>query len=129
MADATVTQNTINIVKLPLDGNPIFRSAYSANWSTVGEVVAAVAGACHYITKIEVRLATATTVSIGTGTGTDAVTTLHMGPIPVDAASGIFVWTAPDGYGMKLTDATEMALETGGEAPLWIYVEGKTCKI
>jgi hypothetical protein len=127
MADATVTLNTINIKKIPVDGVDFYASAYSADWSTVGEIVAAVTGSSHYITKIIVRTATAMTISIGSGTGSDAVTTLHLGPIAVNAASGIFAWRATDGYGMKLTLSTEMALETSASGALWVYVEGKTC--
>jgi hypothetical protein len=127
MADATVTLNTINIQQIPTDGKDFVASAYSANWSTVGEIVAAVTGYSHYVTKIMVRLATATSITIGSGTGSDAVTTIHMGPIPVNAASGFFAWKASDGTGMKLTLSTELALETADAAPLWIYVEGKTC--
>ena len=128
MADATVTLNTCNVAIIPSTGRDFFASAYSANWSTVGEVVAAVAKSTHYLTRIEVRTATACTLTIGSGTGSDAVTTIHLGPIPMDAASGIFVWKAPKGYGLKLTAGTELALETSVEAPLWVYAEGFTAQ-
>ena len=127
MADATVSLNeNLNVIPLPLGGSFFTVGAYSANWSTVGEVVAAVTGSTHYITKILIRSAVTCTVSLGSGTGSDAITTLQMGPIPMNAGSGVFPWKAPDGYGMKLTASTELALETAESAPLWIYVEGIT---
>lgn len=128
MADATVTSNTINVLPIPTNGKDFAVSMYSADWSTVGEVVAAVSGSCHYIQKIMVKTATALTISIGSGTGSDAVTTLHLGPIAVNAASGTFTISFGE-RGMKLTDSTEMALETSASGALWIYVEGKTCLV
>ena len=129
MADATVTTNTLNIKQLPEAGGWFYKSLYSANWSTVGDVLAAVSGSSHYITRfiIAVQSTTDVTVTLGSGSGVDVVTTAHFGLIPMPDAGGSFEWKAPDGMGAKCTDSTEIALETSASAPLWIYIEGKTC--
>jgi hypothetical protein len=128
MADATVTTNTFTIEQLPTEGDVWHVSLYSADWSTVGVLKAAVTGKSHYITRLNVRTATTTNLSIGSGgTGTDAVTTIHIGLIPLNAACGVFPWNAPPGMGLKCTSATEITLETSGAAPLWVEVWGKTC--
>ena len=129
MADATVTTNTLTMKQLPMDGNMFYASLYSANWSTVGNVLAAVAGSSHYITRfiIAVQSTENVTVRLGSGSGVDVVTTNHFGLIPFPDLGGSLEWKAPDGMGAKCTDSTEIALETSAAAPLWIYIEGKTC--
>jgi len=129
MADATVTTNTLTMKQLPMDGNMFYASLYSANWSTVGDVLAAVTGSSHYITRFIITVVSTTdaTVTIGSGSGVDVVTTAHFGLIGVPDAGGSFEWKAPDGMGAKCTDSTEIALETSAAMPLWIYIEGKTC--
>jgi hypothetical protein len=127
MAAATVTPYTMNVVPIPVEGNEWAISRYSGEWSTVGTVYAAETGKSHYIKKIMIRCATTANFNLGSGnTGDTDVETIMIGSVPLNAASGIFTISFGE-KGMKLAAGKPLTLETNTTAPLWIYVEGKTC--
>src|SRR3990167_232227 len=125
-----ITANTFNVLAIPIIGNDWFVSLQTEDATGCEAIKAAEAGHAHYLKKIMIRADAAMDISIGSGgdAGT-AVTTVHIGPVPLDAASGIFVWSAPKGFGIKMTDALSIAIDSSAAGTLWIYAEGKTCKL
>lgn len=123
----SITANTYNIVEIPSEGNEWDVSLYSADISGCEDIKAAEAGKSHYLKRIEFRCATEMTVSIGSGETTGSVTTIHLGPIPFDAASGIFVKTFR-GKGLKCTSGLALTIDSSAEGPIAIFAEGKTCR-
>lgn len=122
-----ITTNTFDLVALPNDGVLFYKSLASEDASGAETLVAAVAGATHYITRLKVRADAAIDVTIGSGAAAGAVSTIHFGPIPLAAAYGDFVWEAPPGMGLKCTLATLIAIDAGA-GTIWIEIHGKTCK-
>lgn len=122
------TANTYNVEKLPTEGNLWYKSLYIADLSGAEEIIAAAAGKSHYLTKIVIRTATALTVTIGSGEDTSAVATIHIGPVPFDAASGVHIQTYPEGYGLKCTAGAAVVADASGDGAIWMEVYGKTCK-
>jgi len=124
-----ITPNTINVQDLPTAGADWNVSLYSADLSGCEEIKAAVARANIYLTRIQIRTATALTLTIGSGETTGAVTTIHLGPIPFDAASGFFAISFPDKKGMKCTEGLALVIDADGAGATWVYAEGRTCKL
>ncbi len=124
----TITANTYNIAELPNEGLFFYRSLQSEDVSGAEELVAAVAGATHYITDLLIRTDAAMDVSIGSGETTGSVTTVHIGPVPLDAASGIFIWKAPPGFGLKCTASSAFDIDSSAAGTIWIEARGKTCR-
>jgi len=120
-----ITTNSFTVQSLPSGGGEFHKSMYSADASDEEVVVAAVAGSSIFLTKLMLRCATACTVSIGSGSD-GTMTTLHIGPIPLDAASG-FVPLSFGGKGMRCDSGLALVLITSVAAPIWIYAEGKIC--
>ena len=120
-----ITTNSFTIQSLPSAGKDFHLSMYSADASDEEVVVAAVSGSSHFLTKLMFRSATACTVSIGSGSD-GTMTTLHLGPIPLDAASGFFSISF-GGKGMRCDSGLALVLITSATAPIMIYAEGKTC--
>lgn len=123
-----ITTNTFNIVALPAAGVLFYESQQSADVTGAETLVAAVTGSTHYITKLTVRADAAMDVSIGSGETGSAVTTVHIGPVPLDAAGGDFTWEAPQGFALKCTSATALVIDASGAGTVWIETHGKTCK-
>ena len=121
------TPNTYNIVKVPTEGQLWYKSLYIADLTGCEDIIAAVSGSYHYLTRLVIRTATAMTVTIGSGETTSAVTTAHIGPIPFDAASGLHVQTFPDGMGMKGTISLALTADASASGAIWIEAYGKTC--
>lgn len=120
------TANTFDIVRLPTEGNKWYKSLYIADLSGCEDMVAADTGRYHYLTKLVIRTATALSVTIGSGETTSACTTIHLGPIPFDAASGVHVWTAPDGMGLKGTVSLALTADASASGAIWIEAWGQT---
>jgi hypothetical protein len=123
-----ITANTFSLVTLPTDGVLFYKSLQSEDVTGTEEIAAAVTGATHYITKLSVYADAAMDVSIGSGKTGAAVTTVHFGPVPLDANHGIIFWEAPPGMGLKCTAATAIDIDATGAGTVWIEVHGKTCK-
>jgi hypothetical protein len=126
MADATVTQNTYNVVAIPTEGKEWAASAYSADWQDCGVIKAAESGYSHYIKKLMVRGATTCFISIGSGATTNAVTTIHIGPIDLNAAGGAFAISFGE-LGLKCTSGLAIYMDSSASGKLWVHCEGKTC--
>lgn len=121
-----ITANTYNIVELPHEGSIFYKSLTSEDASTTEEIIAAVTNKTHYLTHIIVHVDTTSDVVIGSGETTGAVTTAHLGTIPIDAAKGVFCWKAPKGMALKCTSGTAITISaTAGT--IFIEACGKTC--
>lgn len=123
-----ITANTFTLVTLPTDGVLFYKSLQSADVTGCEELVAAVSNKTHYITQLLIRTDAAMDITIGSGETTSAVTTTHWGPVPLDAASGIFLWKAPPGMGLKCTAATSLTIDSTASGTIWIEAYGKTCE-
>lgn len=119
--------NTINVREVPNEGNEWHASLYFADISGCEDIKAAEAGKSHYLQKLLIRTATKMTITIGSGETTSAPTTIHLGPIPLDAASGIFSISFGK-KGMKVTDDLALTIDGSAAGDVMIYAEGKTCR-
>lgn len=120
-----ITANTYNIVDIPSRANEWHVSLYSADISGCEIIKAAEAGKSHYLKRIEFRCATEMTVTIGSGANAGAVLTVHLGPIPLDAASGVFVKTFC-GKGLKCTSGLALTIDASAAGPIAIFADGGT---
>jgi hypothetical protein len=118
--------NTFNVVKLPLGGAEFYVSYPAEELTDAFEIIAGVTGKSHYITKIHVRTDAAMDINIGSGVVANAITTTHIGPIPLAAGFGFFSWNAPEDKGMKLTAGSALGIDSTADGTLWIEVWGKT---
>lgn len=82
-----ITDREIVVKIPPVDCNEQVLSMYSADLSDCEELMAAVSGKCHYISKITIYCASAITISIGAGETSDNLTTTYIGPIEFTTAS------------------------------------------
>lgn len=122
-----ITTNTCIVVAIPNNGEEFRISQYSADITGAEEILAGVAGYAHYLRKLMIRCATTTTITIGSGENASAVATIHLGPIPLNAASGIFNISFGC-EGLKFTDGASIVIDSADAAPIMIYAEGRTCK-
>ena len=127
-----ITDNAIEVVSVPFEGEEWSISMYSANL-TGGEILkAAVAGRTHYIKVLKIRCAAATVMSLGDAAAAGALTHTFLGPIPFLIASLDFDWNFSQGgqtpKAMKLTESLAFCIIQVGAGAAWIYAEGKTCK-
>ena len=123
-----ITTNTFTVVALPTAYKEWNKSLYSADLSGCEDIMAAEAGYSHYLTYLKIRSATALTITVGSGETTGAVTTIHLGPIPFDAASGIEIFTLPRGIGMKCTEGLALTVDASGAGATWIQARGVTAR-
>ena len=121
-----ITDNSIVVEKLPLNGNVWAISAYSADLSGTESLKAAVTNKSHYITKIVINCSSAITVSIGGGETTGALTATYLGPIIFSAFASTFTFDFGDDKGMKLLPSTALTIDASGAGAVSIYIEGKT---
>jgi hypothetical protein len=120
-----ITPNTITVTSVPTEGNEWAKSMYTASAADEEELIAGETGKYHYIKRLMIRTYTKTTISIGSGSD-GTMTTLHLGPIPVEAASGVFMISFGE-KGMKCDSGLALVVITTDATPIMIYVEGKTC--
>lgn len=124
-----ITSNTYNIEAIPTNAAPWYVSLQSADASGCEAIKAAVSGQYHYLTKLVIRTDAAMDISVGSGgDGGTAVTTVHIGPVPVDAASGIIVWKAPPKHGLKHTVSLSIAIDASASGTMWIEAYGYTAR-
>ena len=125
-----IVTNTYTIEALPTAGKVWYVSLASEDASGCEAIKAAESGYTHYITKLLIRTDAAMDISIGSGgDGGTAVTTVHIGPVPLDAASGIFVWKAPDRMGLKCTEGLSIAIDSSASGTIWIEAHGYSAKV
>jgi hypothetical protein len=122
-----ITSNTINVVEIPTAGADWVISMSSEDISGGETLKAAVAGSSHYIKRLMVRADAAMDITIGSGEADGAVTTIHIGPVPLDAASGYFPISFGN-KGMKCTSGATLTIDSTAAGTVWIYAEGRTCK-
>ncbi len=122
-----ITANTFNLVALPTEGVLFYKSLQSEDASGAEEILAATAGSTHYLTHLTLRGDAAIDFSVGSGESGSAVETTHIGPVPLNAAGGIFTWDAPPGMGLKFTSAAAIVVDASA-GTIWIEAHGKTCK-
>ncbi|MDD5458395.1 MAG: hypothetical protein PHF37_03275 [Phycisphaerae bacterium] len=120
--------NTFNIVNLPFEGSEFFVSFASEEITDALTLVAAVSGKSHHITRINVRTDAAMDINIGSGVVANAITTTHIGPVPLAAGFGFFGWRSPEGKAMKLTSGAALGLDSTADGTIWVEVWGRTCK-
>lgn len=124
-----ITANTFNLEYVPSAGKDWFVSLTSEDASGVEAVKAAEAGFTHYLTKLIVRTDSATDLLIGSGETTPGtIDTVHLGTIPMNAASGIYTWKAPNGMGLKFTANLAIALQASA-GTIHIEAHGRSCKV
>jgi hypothetical protein len=123
----TITANTYTMEELPTDGVLFYKSLATEDGTGAEEILAASSGHTHYLTKLQINADAAMDVSIGSGETTEAITTVHFGPIPLDATGGRFLWEAPPGMGIKCTAATAIIVDATAAGTIWIEAHGKTC--
>lgn len=126
---AAFTTNTFNIVTLPTAAKEWNLSLYNADISGCEDILAAEAGYTHYLTYLKIRTATAMTVTIGSGEDTSAVDTIHIGPIPFDAASGIEIFTTPHKKGLQFTEGAAITADASSAGAIWIEARGFSAKV
>jgi len=124
-----IVANTYNMKTIPTAGKDFHLSLQSADVSGCEAILAAESGFSHYITKLVIRADAAMDVSIGSGgDGGAAVTTVHFGPIPLDANTGYWSWKAPRGMGIKCTADLSIAIDSSASGTMWIEAHGKSCQ-
>jgi hypothetical protein len=124
-----IVANTYNMKTIPTAGKDFHLSLQSEDVSGAEAILAAESGFSHYITKLNIRADAAMDVSIGSGgdTGT-GVTTVHFGPIPLDANTGYWSWKAPRGMGIKCTANLSITIDSTAGGTIWIEAHGKSCQ-
>jgi hypothetical protein len=122
-----ITDNTINVLPIPHEGNEWAVSLYTADASGCEAIKAAETGKSHYIKKIMIYTASTITIDLGSGgDGGTAVTTPHFLTVPISATTPFIVSFGEKG--MKLTSGLSFAIDASGAGAMAIYVEGKTCR-
>jgi hypothetical protein len=124
-----ITTNTINIATPPSDGTRWYISKYSADLSGCEELVAASTGESHYLEKLVIYAQSETdiTVSVGSGETTGAVTTIHLGPIPLSDTGSHFEYDwSKENKAVKCTASASLTVDASAACPIWIYAEGVT---
>ncbi len=124
-----ITSNTLTIETPPSDGTKWFISKYSADLSDCEELVAASSGKYHYLTKLKIYAQSVAdiTVTVGSGETTGAVTTIHLGPIPLSDTGSHFEhdW-GKDNLAVKCTESLALTIDASAACPIFIYAEGVT---
>lgn len=118
-----ITTNAIVVVRPPVEGDWVVASLYSADLTGAEDLVAAVAGKCIYVRKIQVfsQSVTDVTFDIGSAQGT-GVTTIYLGPIPMpDAGGNVVIDFGPD-HCMKIAVSTSLAIDQSGACPTSVLV-------
>jgi hypothetical protein len=123
-----IVANTYNMKTIPTAGKDFYRSLQSAGVNNGEEILAAESGYSHYITKLVIRTDAAMDIEIGSGETGDDVTTVHFGPIPLDANTGYWSWEAPRGMGIKCTANLSIAIDSSASGTMWIEAHGKSCQ-
>lgn len=118
-----ITANPIEVAFIPSAGKEFRRSLYSEDMQDCENIVAGVARTTHYLKKIMVRTATAMTITIGSGVDTNAVETIHIGPVPLDAASGFFAISFGE-RGIKCVTGKALTIDASAAGAIWLYAEG-----
>jgi hypothetical protein len=129
-----ITANPIVMTALPMDGVVWARSLYSADLTGGETILSAVAGHCHYLTRIRIRCAGSTTISIGERVAdTGALTTTLLGPEQYTLASTLesqfaIITLTPPGFALKFQVGYGIGIIAVDATPTSIWAEGKTCK-
>jgi hypothetical protein len=123
-----ITNNAIVVVRPPAVGISEWAiSMYSADLSGCEELLAAVTGKSHYITKLAINTIASITVSIGAGETSDALTNTYIGPIGFTAAGPNFILDFGLGQkSMKLPVSTAFCVDASGAGATSVYAEGIT---
>ena len=126
---AAMTENTLTIVTIPQGATLWTKSLYNADVSGCEDLVAASAGESHYVSRIIIcsQSVADITFTIGSGETTSAVTTPHLGPIPMsDYGSSVEISFGPN-RAMKCTVSLALTIDASvASCQVWIYIEGAT---
>lgn len=123
---AANTANPIEVAIIPITGKTFHLSHYNTNLTGCENLVAGVANTTHYLKKIMIRTATAMTITIGSGEEpAGSVETIHIGPVPLDAASGFFAISFGE-KGIKCVKGKAITIDASAAGAVWIYAEGFT---
>ncbi len=118
-----ITTNVIVPVKVPLEGDWVVASLYSADLSGAEDLVAAVTGKSIYVQKVQIFAQSVTdiTVTLGSAQST-GVTTIYLGPIPLpDAGGSALIDFGPD-HAMKIAVSTTFAIDASASCPITVLV-------
>jgi hypothetical protein len=126
---AAFSSNSIVVEHIPSAGKDFFQNGSHEDASGVEEFKAAEAGFTHYVTKIVIRTDSASDLSIGSGeTVGGTIDTVHLGIIPMNAASGIYTWKAPNGMGLKFTVGKNISIKCSA-GTCFVEMWGRSCKV
>ena len=118
-----ITTNVIVPVKVPLEGDWVVASLYSADFSGAEDLVAASSGKCIYVQKVQIFAQSVTdiTVTLGSAQST-GVTTIYLGPIPLpDAGGSALIDFGPD-HAMKIALSTAFSIDASASCPITVLV-------
>lgn len=128
-----IAVKTLEIHEIPAAGGEFYISASSADASGTEEILAAVARASHYVSKIIIKCCPAAaaviTVSIGSGETTGALTTAHLDLIPFSGDAGAEFRLDLGKKGIKFVEGQSIAIDASAAGLVHVYIEGKTCKL
>ena len=93
------------------------------------DIIAAVAGATHYIRKVSIVCTSDATVTIGSGQTGTAVTTALIGPTPFDAAGTGQVLFDFGRLGIKCTEGEAVTIDASAAGVISVIIEGRTCRV
>jgi hypothetical protein len=126
------TVNAFVLEELPTAGKDWYKSLAIEDLSGAEDVAAAEAGFTHYLTRLTVRADAAMDITIGSGETGGAVTTIHLGPVPLAAGFGFYQWTAPKGKGLKFTAGAAIVADAAyasGTGTIFVEAHGRSCKL
>jgi len=125
---AAMTENTLTIATIPQGADLWTKSLYNADVSGCEDLVAASTGKYHYVSRLILcsQSVENVTFSIGSGETTSAVTTIHLGPIPMSDYGNWFELDFGLNRAMKCTVSLALTIDSSAACPVWIYIEGAT---
>jgi hypothetical protein len=125
-----ITSKTFVIESVPSAGKDWSVSLTSEDASGVETIKAAETGYTHYLTKLVIRTDAATDMEIGSGETTPGtIDTVHLGTIPLAAASGFYLWKPPvKGMGLKFTAGASISIKASA-GTIHIEAHGRSCKL
>jgi len=117
--------NPIEVAFIPSAGKAFHISHYNTDLTGCENLVAGVANATHYLKKIMIRTATGMFITIGSGEYASNVETIHIGPVPLNEASGFFAISFGE-KGIKCVTGKALTIDASAPGAVWIYAEGFT---
>lgn len=125
---AATTENTLTMATIPSGATLWTKSLYNADVSACEDLVAASSGKYHYVSKIKLYASSVEniTFSIGSGETASAVTTIHLGPIPLSDYGSYFEIDFGPNRAFKCTESLALTIDSSAACPVFMIIEGAT---